>query len=152
MFSETRPWMSADRVLSCWTKIVGAKSPDRYARRNLSRVVTWPSTTPSSIGSGLDLPKSVSTESIPHSSARRQKCVCVVRSGWPSSMEACWSQLDVIPGSSRLYGSLQWNLSGFGSMSALERHRRRRLPFALPHPRQDLAAEVGHLLQVGPAD
>ena len=69
MFSDTRPRVSTESVLICWTSKVGVQTPDRTATMKVMRSVSTPSAAASAIGSARWNPKAVSSESMPLASA-----------------------------------------------------------------------------------
>src|ERR1051325_5838517 len=84
-----RPFVSVATELTCCTNTVGEKMPERTATMNLIFVVFMPMAAARTMGSGRWKPKAVSTESMPHSSACRQKLTSVSSSWMPTAERAC---------------------------------------------------------------
>src|SRR5256885_2930637 len=135
MLMNTRPPVITDSVLICCTKYVGEEMPDRIATRNLIRSVSEPSAADQPNGSGRANPNAISSASIPHRSASRQKSACRPRSGAP--LICVWACVRRI--ASPTDDRLQWKRMASGILFSL---------LAFADPRQDLLAEEDHRVQV----
>src|SRR5256885_7473283 len=138
MLMNTRPPVITDSVLICCTKYVGEEMPDRIATRNLIRSVSEPSAADQPNGSGRANPNAISSASIPHRSASRQKSACSFRSGAP--LICVWACVRRI--ASPTDDRLQWKRIASGILLGLLGQ------LALADPRQDLLAEEDHRVQV----
>src|SRR5262245_45191952 len=115
MLTNTRPPVMTERVLTCWTKYVGEEMPDRIATRKLMVSVRVPRAADQLKGSGRANPKAISSDSIPHRSAARQKATCASSSGAPLMLHWACERRRFSPTEERL----QWKRSRVSSMGAV---------------------------------
>jgi hypothetical protein len=92
-----RPPVTAATELTCCTKSVGEQTPERTATMNLMRVVIAPRAAARTIGSARWKPNAVRSESIPHSSAVRQKRRCASKFGIPETAERAFEPFRFSP-------------------------------------------------------
>src|SRR5713226_10345551 len=115
MLIEMRPPVKAETVLTCCTNKVGDRTPGRAATMNLIRWVFMPRAAESVIGSGRVKPKAISSESIPHSSARRQNSTWRSRLSSPAISVVAL----VLRSLSPTCDKLQWNRKGISAFLEL---------------------------------